>query len=50
MIVEAYNGDLVLIPLVQGRFLFNSKSQKGKRQLVLIPLVQGRFLFIGHEG
>ena len=37
----------VLIPLVQGRFLFSTQSRcLVKVKSVLIPLVQGRFLFV----
>ena len=35
----------VLIPLVQGRFLFNGAQRMRELDAVLIPLVQGRFLF-----
>ena len=36
---------MVLIPLVQGRFLFAAPYYAPRRANVLIPLVQGRFLF-----
>ena len=36
----------VLIPLVQGRFLFHDCCEQPRgHACVLIPLVQGRFLF-----
>ena len=34
-----------LIPLVQGRFLLQSRLAYKLRSEVLIPLIQGRFLF-----
>ena len=36
----------VLIPLVQGRFLFVNGNAADSARGVLSPLVQGRFLFV----